>query len=450
MLKQKLFFSFLFFTLSLLLHAQDKLKQADELFAAKKYREALTIYKQELSKAPDNVDLILKTAKASLESINYSDALELYERAIKLDSKSHIAYYEKAKLLSSVGMLKESQEALDQAIKILPEGEYHYWRGIVHQQQKHLDKALSDYDAALSKGVRAPELYNNYAILLVEIGRPGDALININKAISMDSTYPEALSARAKIHFLLLDVDSACIDSRAARTRGYKQAFDVPAFICSGSYALKMQYAGEVLMQGGHYAQAIEAFTRVIESKVDSASVYHNRGYCYYNLKEYAKAEADYLKALSLPRTTVDLLYDNLSLLYFDQNMFEKSIEYSGKRIALNPANPTPYIDRGLAYRKLKKYKEAEADFNKSLSIAPKFFRAYGYRAFLYLETGKYQKALDDAQQSVAIEPSYAYGYLVLAQAKQKLGLKDFCVDFHKAFQLGWGEAEEAIRKYCK
>lgn len=430
--------------------AQGRIKEADELFANKNYREALAIYKQELAKSPADIELMLKTAKANVEMINYADALELYERAIKADGKCHKAYFEKGKLLNSIGMLNDAKQAFEQAIKLQGEGEYFFWRGVVCQQQKDDGHAFSDYETALKKGVSLPELYTNYAILLVENNRLEEALKNINRAIAMNGKYPEALSARARIHFLMLDVDSACIDRNAAYAMGYKNAFEIPSFICNGTYAIKMQYAGEVLMQGGYFPSAIEAFTRAMENKADSASIYHNRGYCFYRMKEYGLAESDYLKALTLPNAAADLLYDNLSLLYFDQNMFGKTIEYANKRIALNPANPTPYIDRGLALRKQKKYKEAEADFNKALEMSPNFFRAYGYRAFLYLETGNTKQALEDAQRAVTIEPSYAYGYLILGQAKQKLGQPGFCTDFQKAAQLGWSEAEAAVKKYCK
>src|SRR5690606_26984963 len=124
--------------------------------------------------------------------------------------------------------------------------------------------------------------------------------------------------------------------------------------------------------------------------------------------------------------------------------------EYINKRIELNPKNHVAYIDRGLNYRKLKKYAEAKQDFNKSLEISPNFFRAFGYRAYLNLEIGNLFKAYEDALKSVEIYPEYDYGYLVLGQAKIELGMLDYCNDFYKAKRLGNPEADEAILKFCK
>jgi tetratricopeptide (TPR) repeat protein len=145
-----------------------------------------------------------------------------------------------------------------------------------------------------------------------------------------------------------------------------------------------------------------------------------------------------------------DLLWDDLSLLYYDQANYEKAIEYSTRRIELNSKNHVPYIDRGLCYRKLKKYKEAEKDFNQSLAIKPDFHRAFGYRAFLYLELGQYQKAFEDASKAVQIDSRYGYGYLMLGQAKQALGRTDFCLDLYYAQKYGEPDAEKVIKQYCK
>lgn len=132
----------------------------------------------------------------------------------------------------------------------------------------------------------------------------------------------------------------------------------------------------------------IETYSKLIENKVLRFDYFLNRGYSYYKLKDYINAEKDYLKATSFKISDADknLLYNNLSILYFDQDNYEASLAYSSKQIELDPKNHVPYLDRGLCYRKLKKYKEAEKDLNSSLELKPDFYRAFGYRAFLYLE----------------------------------------------------------------
>ena len=392
----------------------------------------------------------IKYSKASYVAYKYNEAKESIDKAIKNDNKNSRAYFEKGSLYLNISEPENAIESLVKAVKIEPEGEYYYKRGIAYRQLKQSDSAMADYKMALSKFFVTPELYNNLAILQFEKEEYEDAFKTINKALYLKKDYAAAYSVRCNIRLALFDIDSACIDKNIAIEMGHNKLFYIPENICNGSNEEKLKFAAENFVLEKNYKLAINAYSKLIDSGIDSSSYYLNRGYCFFKLKQYEKAEKDYLKALSLPNPQKDLLYNNLSLLYYDQNKFDKSIEYSTKRIELNPNNHVPYIDRGLCFRKLKKYKEAENDFNKSLSIKPDFFQAFGYRACLYLDLGKYEKALDDAQKSITINPEYDYGHSALGWAKQQLGLPDFCVDFYNAQKYGDPDAEEIIKKYCK
>jgi tetratricopeptide (TPR) repeat protein len=397
-----------------------------------------------------NSEYWVRYSKASYTFYKYEDAKSSIDKAIKLSPNNSECYFEKGLLHNRIGELEMALSALEKAVSINPVGKYYYWKGIVNQQLKNIENAESDYQNALDNKFESPELYNNFAILLSENEKYEKALVMINKAIILDNKYPQAYSARSKINFFLLKTDSACIDRSIAIKMGYYKAFDIPDSICNGTLTQKLQFSADIFAGNKLFKQGIIAYSKLIDNNVLKSDYFLNRGYCYYQIKDFEKAEKDYLKALTLPNPAFDLIYDNLSLLYYDINNFQKAIEYSTKRIELNPRNHVPYIDRGLCYRKLKKYKEAEKDFNKSLEIKPDFFRAFGYRSFLFLELGQYQKSFEDASKSVEINPKYGYGYIVLAQAKQKLGLPDFCIDLYNAKKYGEPDADIGIKEYCK
>ena len=411
---------------------------------------ALNKLKENYNKDTVDAEYWLRYSKACYTFYKYEDAKTAIDRSIKLNPKNAIYYFEKGLLLNKVGNTDSSLKSLERAIQIKPEGEYYYWKGIVNQQLNNLTKADADYKSAIKNGFETPELHNNYAILLLGNENFSEGLIHINRAIELDKKYAQAYSARSKLHLYLLNVDSACIDKTTAYNLGYRKFFEIPDSVCNGSDATKWKFVGDLCASSKLYKQGIKAYTKLIDNNYYHSDYFLNRGYCYYKIKDYINAEKDYLKALELPNAAKDLLYDNLSLLYYDQNNFIKSIEFSTKRIELNPKNHVPYIDRGLCYRKLKKFKEAEKDFNKSLEIKPDFFRAFGYRSFLFLELGQYQKSFEDASKSVEINPKYGYGYIVLAQAKQKLGHPDFCIDLYNAKKYGEPDADIGIKEYCK
>lgn len=449
---------FLFSICSGAIAQNNKYQEIDSLINEKSILDAMTaldLLKQNHQKDTTTAEYWLRYAKASYAYDEYKDAISAIDKAIQIDPKNSLYYFEKGCILNSlanvdIDFLDAALQSLDQAIKIKPKGEYYYWKGIVNQQLNKPKDAEKDYKAALKDGFEAPELYSNYSIILLQNAQCQEALIQINKAIALKNELGHLYFMRSKIYLCLLNVDSACLDNDRAYDLGYMNAFTFPDSVCQGFYAPKWKFLAKVFAINQLYPQSINAYTNLIDSNYLNGDFFLDRGYCYFKLNDYEKAEKDYLKALEFSDVSLDLLYDNLSLLYYEKNNLLKSIEYISKRIQLNPNNHVPYIDRGLCYRKLKKYAEAEADFNKSLEINPYFFRAFGYRSFLFMELGRYQEAFDDAAQAIAINPKYGYGYLILAQAKQQLGLTDFCDDWYKAKKYGEPEAEEGIRLNCK
>ncbi len=93
-----------------------------------------------------------------------------------------------------------------------------------------------------------------------------------------------------------------------------------------GNYELGARYLSE-----GNYAEAILAFTAAIEIDPRQAVVYAARAsaYCFAaedDETQYELAEADYLTALELESSAVDV-YRELAEFYYDQGRKEEAIE---------------------------------------------------------------------------------------------------------------------------
>ncbi|NOX84851.1 MAG: hypothetical protein GXO86_02625 [Chlorobi bacterium] len=77
--------------------------------------------------------------------------------------------------------------------------------------------------------------------------------------------------------------------------------------------------------------------------------------------------------------------------------------------LELFPDNPVKYTIRGDAYGELKQYKNAQADFNKSLDLDPKMALAYYCRGSLLLSLNRARQALIDLDSAHQLEPGDAY-----------------------------------------
>ena len=412
---------------------------------------ALKLLENKFIKDSSKVEYWERYAQACFNSLKYSKAIESIDKVIYKNPKYAEAYFKKAKFVLKIrNDLTEAIDLISKAIDQEDKGKYHFYRGIYYQMNNDDPKAIKDYDSALELGFVHSGLYRNYAILLLKWDDPKTALGIIQKAIQLNPDVAENYSTLAQIYIPLLEPEKVCSNFETARKLGYSKNIDLQNILCQENSALnKYVVFGDVLQKMEKYDFAKKAYNLAIEKQKDSSRYYLNRGYCHFKLKEYDLAEKDYLTALELQSPTKDLLYDNLSLLYFNQDKYEESIKYSTKRIDLDSNNEVPYIDRGLAYRKLGKYAEAEKDFNTSLSIQPNFFRAYGYRAYLFFEKGDFEKALEDAKKAVSINPEYGYGHVVLGLSKQKLNIDGFCTDFKTAKKYNGLDAEKAFEAYC-
>ena len=474
----------LLFIIPFFLGAQNNVQRADSLLNAKNYKEALSAYKKELEKTPNSSDLILKIAKTNVESINYSDALLSYEQAIKADPECHEAYFRRGLLYNKLRFLKESLADLNAAIAIKDEGEYYFWRGVILQQMGNMGGAEADYSSARNKKYSAPELYNNYGIILFESEKFEEALENLNRAVALDPHYPEAVSARGKVHLCLLNVDSACADANRAYEMGYPDELNIPSKICNGTAIEKLQYAAE--RTGGHgkvHAKAIEAYSRLIALCPDLAVYYVKRGSLKHSAEDWKGGVNDFTQAIALGAKDYYPYYMRGACKDRLED-WKSALEDFTEAVRLNPTSEWAINDRGLIQHALKNYKEAESDFRKALELKPNWtlalfnlglnysdqgdkilateyynkaikadpqnYRAYNNLGYIYFEAKKYDLALAHYDQAMAIFPKYAHALTNRAHAKYAKGnRKGACEDLHLAMDYGEKRIVERINAYC-
>ena len=69
------------------------------------------------------------------------------------------------------------------------------------------------------------------------------------------------------------------------------------------------------------------------------------------------------------------------------------------------PNEAAPYERRAFAYRNLKKYPEAIADYTKMIKISPTDPDGYRHRAYVYSVNGEKEKAIADYRAVLKIKP---------------------------------------------
>lgn len=127
-----------------------------------------------------------------------------------------------------------------------------------------------------------------------------------------------------------------------------------------------MQYfhqEGLQLLEQGHALEAVEAFTAAIDMMPDTISFCY-RGLCYFEVNEFDRALADYIKAIELDDESV----------------------------------PEASYFRGMLHGQMGNHGEAIADLSKAIESKGqvRIAEAYYHRAAVFGEVGEHDMGIDD------------------------------------------------------
>jgi tetratricopeptide (TPR) repeat protein len=95
------------------------------------------------------------------------------------------------------------------------------------------------------------------------------------------------------------------------------------------------------------------------------------------------------------------------------------------------------YFNRGNAYRYIREYKKAVADYTKTIKIKPGYTDAYYNRGVCFFRLEEFEKAVSDFTEVIKIIPDYPNVYFNRANAYSGLFSYDSAVvDYTKSIEL--------------
>jgi tetratricopeptide (TPR) repeat protein len=92
----------------------------------------------------------------------------------------------------------------------------------------------------------------------------------------------------------------------------------------------------------------------------------------------------------------------------FQKKDYASAIASYSKAIEMSPFEINNYYNRGIAYFKSGKEKEAEEDFDKVIIMDPKMSSAYVYRGLCREKLSRYNDALNDYTRALKLKPNDA------------------------------------------
>jgi tetratricopeptide (TPR) repeat protein len=184
------------------------------LYASGKLEEAVTAYRQAISKKPDFADSDVSLGEAyrnlgaALNELGrHDEALDAYRNAISISPRDAKAFYNLGVTLAKLGMLEPAIDAHRQAVSIKPDfAEAYFHLGAALKVQGKLDAAVAAYHRAIHINPDFVEAYNNLGGALKELGRRDAAIATYRQATTISThdhttfyNLGQALAERGKL-----------------------------------------------------------------------------------------------------------------------------------------------------------------------------------------------------------------------------------------------------------
>lgn len=164
----------------------------------------------------------------------------------------------------------------------------------------------------------------------------------------------------------------------------------------------------------GKFDEAIKYYNKALDIDKNCALVYNNRGYSYYQKKDYESALKDYDKALLLnPKLKIAADNREKLLLELDGNKeFTALIKSSEEK----KCDYKYYFNLGMTEARLGNYNEAEEAYKKSIELNPDFAPCYMFYGILEHGRGDYSKAENLYTKAIEVDENMIDAYYNRAQ----------------------------------
>lgn len=433
----------------------------------RKYRKKLKACDDALSKTPDDTNLLLERGNIFHDLEKNEDALNVYQKLLKIESDNFEALVKSGNILYKLGRIEDALISYDSALKIQKDNiELLAKKGsILYSIGKHED-ALSVYEKLLKIDPSNISFLIKMADILYDIGWLNDASNAYNKALSKQTKNPmlwvkyasvlanmsqNVESFKAYEHANLIWSES---ESYEDALKMYDYALDINfddagAFYFKGFVLAKLyqnteaieSYSKAVFLfnESGLYKEALKACNDILEIEPENLTSLIDAINILYNLKKCNLA-------LKIVARTVKLLIRS--------KRFEDALEICDNGLELKPNDATLLAIKGYTLYKNGKFIDAfeicEKEFTEeSLNPLPLVIKG----SILSKDKSKIAESVGEYKSANRIWNKFGFHGEALEMCDDVLGInaKDVGALYFKGVALEWlGKRHDALECYKK
>lgn len=409
------------------MNSYDEAKNLEEALAfhANGHLEsAQALYLQVLDNNPNCFDALNFLGLIKNQKKQWSEALELFKRAIGLYSSNPDFYINLATSLRELNRLDDALMVLNEAAKISPNYSAVYTNiGILKLRAQDYEGALSAINQAQEMGDQTLATILHKCDVYRVRGHYEQALNALQSALVQHQGNAQLHLSIGLIYEDLKDLESA-LKSYATAT-SLQENFSTAIF-----------NSANVLQKLGQLESAIAQYDVFISLDAAFAPAFMNKGTALLGTGRVHEAKDCFELACQLePENAV--AYSNLGVALFESAMLLESLAAYEKAICYKRNYPEAYSNQGNVLKALRKYEAAIASYDVAISLNENYFEAYSNRGVVYFELDQLDKALSDYEKAISIDSSYAQVYSNRANIyKEKGDLHTAGQDLLRALQI--------------
>ena len=167
--------------------------QGNDLMEAGRVPEALEYYQRALKLYPENPDIITNVGSALARTGHLSEAMQKFQEALRLQSGQMRAHMNLGNVLLQTGRTADAIAEYQKALDLDPDNApARYNLGNAFFQEGHFSEAANQYGMALAVRPNDVTIWINMAAALQQMGLISEALGHYQKAVQLDPQSPEA------------------------------------------------------------------------------------------------------------------------------------------------------------------------------------------------------------------------------------------------------------------
>lgn len=258
----------------------DLLLEANKKRDMGNFSEAIKIYNQALKLSDNNLEILTEKGNALLEMGNIDEAIEIFRLVVEIQKNYPRAYQGLGTAYEQLGDFTEARKNYLKVLELEPDNvQVHYNVGVIHQKEGNYEDAQSCFN----KGI---ELNDKFVKNYLGLASNYEAQENPKAALNV---YKQAMLANPNQPSLYLTAGDFCL-----KHSFYEEAEGLfsSALSANEKHIHLYNRMGIALRKQKKFKEAIENYARAIKIKPDDAVLYYNQAKaCFLNREEVTSIE---------------------------------------------------------------------------------------------------------------------------------------------------------------